>query len=255
VRRAAIAGALAAGVLGCGGRREEPPPPPPPAAPPPCPVAAGKPVAGRATSYDADGTGSCSFDAQGSQGGRGSHDRIDASPDRAVAAMNAADWAKAAWCGACVEVTGPHGRTTVRIVDRCPACKHGELDLSREAFAAIAKPEAGRVLISWRPVPCEVAGPIAYRFKDGSNASWAAIQIRNHRYAIASLEARDRSGRWKALPRADYNYFVAAGELGSGPAALRVTDVRGQTVEDTAITLGDAVTRAGAAQFPRCPGD
>ena len=243
MRRAAIAGAVAAGVLAagdpaCGGPREERVPA---VEPPACPRAPAVPVAGRATHYDADGTGSCSFDA---------------SADRRVAAIGAADYAKAAWCGACVEVAGPGGRTVVvRVVDRCPACKPGELDLSREAFAAIAPVEAGRVAISWRPVPCEVAGPIAYRFKEGSNASWTAIQVRNHRYPIASLEARDRAGRWRLLPRADYNYFVAAGGLAAGPLALRVTDARGQSIEDAALPIGAAATRAGAAQLPRCPGD
>jgi expansin (peptidoglycan-binding protein) len=241
VHRTALAGALAfalaAGIPGCGGRREEPPRP---VEPPPCPIAAAAPVAGRATSYAADGMGSCSFEVPA---------------DRRVAAIGAADYAKAAWCGACVEVTGPRGRVVVQIVDRCPACKPGELDLSREAFAAIAPLEAGRVAISWRPVPCEVEGPIQYRFKEGSSAFWAAIQVRNHRYPIASLEARDRAGAWKPVPRADYNYFVVAGGLGAGPVALRVTDVRGRSLEDAAIPIGDGVVRAGGAQLPRCPGD
>jgi expansin len=241
MRRAALA-TLAAGVLAalaasCRRKAEAPPPPP---EPPPCPRAAAGPFTGEATRYAADGTGSCSFDA---------------AADRRVAAISAADYAKAAWCGACAEVTGPAGRVVVRIVDRCPACKAGDLDLSREAFAAIAEPQRGRVAISWRPVACEVDGPIAYRFKDGSNPFWTAIQVRNHRYAIAALEARDRRGAWEALPRTDYNYFVSGKGLGAGPLALRVTDVRGQVLEDAAIPAGDAVTHPGAAQLARCPGD
>lgn len=239
MRRAALAAlAAAAAVLvpAASCRRKEAPPPP---EPPPCPRAAGGPFTGEATLYDADGTGACSFDA---------------AADRRVAAIAAADYAKAAWCGACAEVTGPAGRIVVRIVDRCPACKAGDLDLSREAFAAIAPIERGRVAISWRPVPCDVDGPIAYRFKDGSNPFWTAIQVRNHRYPIAAFEARDRSGAWKALPRTDYNYFIGKG-LGAGPLALRVTDVRGQVLEDAAIPAGAAVAHPGGAQLARCPGD
>jgi len=202
-----------------------------------CPVA---PIAvtGEGTYYAADGTGSCSFEA---------------SSDHMVAALDAADYDHAAWCGACLAVTGPMGTIMVRVVDQCPGCAHGDLDLSKEAFAAIAPLSAGRVPISWGLVECDVQGPISYQFKDGSNAYWTAIQIRNHRYPIAKVEAKDATGAYQAIDRADYNYFVAASGLGPGPYALRVTDTRGHTVEDPAIALGDAVARPGSSQFPVCP--
>lgn len=197
------------------------------------------PFSGEGTYYDADGSGNCSFEA---------------SPDDLmVAAMNATDYDHAAWCGSCVAVSGPNGEVTVRIVDQCPGCAEGDLDLSREAFAKIAALSAGRVPITWRPVPCNVSGPIAYHFKDGSNAYWTAIQIRNHRYAISSLEARDEQGTYTKIDRADYNYFVASKGLGTGPYTFRVTDTRANVVEDSAIALGDSVSRSGATQFPMCP--
>lgn len=195
-------------------------------------------ASGEGTYYDADGSGNCSFDA---------------SPgDLLVAAMNAVDYNTAAWCGACLDVTGPMGSVTVRVVDQCPECAQGDLDLSREAFALIAPLSAGRVPITWHEVACDVAGPIAYHFKDGSNPYWTAIQIRNHRYPIASVEAQDGT-EWRALSRADYNYFIESAGLGPGPYTLRVTDTRGHAVEDAAIALGDNVTRAGQSQFPACP--
>ncbi len=196
------------------------------------------PFTGDGTYYDANGTGNCSFDATG---------------DLMVAAMNAVDYNHAAWCGSCVAVSGPQGEVTVRIVDQCPGCAEGDLDLSREAFAVIAPLSAGRVAISWRPVPCDVSGPIEYHFKDGSNAFWTAIQIRNHRYAISSLEVRDAAGAYTSIDRADYNYFVASKGLGTGPYTLRVTDTRANVLEDMGIALGDSISRDGAAQFPVCP--
>lgn len=192
---------------------------------------------GEGTYYDADGTGNCSFDA---------------STDLMVAAMNGVDYNTAAWCGACLEVTGPSGAVVVRIVDQCPGCAHGDLDLSPQAFERIAPLSAGRVAITWHEVACEVSGPIAYHFKDGANAYWTAIQIRNHRYPIAKVEAQ-QAGAWQAIPRVDYNYFVQSSGLGPGPYALRVTDTRGHTVEDAAVALGDNVTRTGTSQFPLCP--
>jgi expansin (peptidoglycan-binding protein) len=194
---------------------------------------------GEGTYYDADGTGNCSFDA---------------SPgDLNVAAMNAVDYHNAAWCGACVEVTGPNDtKVTVRIVDQCPGCAKGDLDLSPQAFSKLSPLLAGRIPISWHEVACPVSGPIAYHFKDGANAYWTAIQIRNHRYPIAGVEAKDDSGNYKAIPRVDYNYFVEESGLGPGPYTLRVTDTHGHAVEDTGIALGDDVTRTGASQLASC---
>jgi len=193
---------------------------------------------GEGTYYNADGTGNCSFAATPS--------------DLMVAAMNALDYGTADWCGACVEVTGPTGTVTVRIVDQCPGCAKGDLDLSPEAFAMLSPLSAGRVAITWHEVACNVSGPLAYHFKDGVSQYWAAIQLRNHRYPIAKLEARV-AGAYQMLGRVEYNYFIEADGLGPGPYALRVTDTRGHIVEDTGIAVGDDITRTGASQFPVCP--
>jgi expansin len=194
---------------------------------------------GSGTYYAADGTGNCSFDASPN--------------DLMVAAMNNADYANSAWCGACVEVTGPSSKITVRIVDRCPGCAHGDLDLSAQAFAMLAPLSTGRIPITWHEVACPVTGPVAYHFKDGSNAFWTAVQIRNHRYPIDTLEVQTTSGTWSAIGRVDYNYFVQASGLGTGPFHFRLTDARGQQLEDAGITLGNSVTRTGSTQFPSCP--
>jgi expansin len=192
---------------------------------------------GEATYYDADGGGACSFDPTPG--------------DLMVAAINAPEFAGSAACGVCVAVAGPRGAVTVRIVDLCPGCGEGHLDLSAEAFAQIADPAAGRVAITWRPVPCAVDGPVRYRWKEGTNPWWAAIQVRDHRHAIVSLDARPAGGAWRTLPREPYNYFVAADGLGDGAIDVRITDSEGESVED-AIALGDAVEVAGAAQLPGC---
>ncbi len=201
-------------------------------------MAARPQAAGEGTYYDADGTGNCSFPAD---------------PTRMVAAMNAADYGTAAWCGACLDVTGPTGNVTVRVTDQCPGCKKGDLDLSKEAFAKIAALSAGRVPITWREVACDVTGPLAYEFKSGSSQYYAAIQVRNHRYPIAKLEAMTPSAAYKPVARVDYNYFVAQSGLGPGPYSLRITDTRGNVVEDPNIAVGDAVVRQGATQLPTCP--
>jgi expansin (peptidoglycan-binding protein) len=170
-----------------------------------------------------------------------------------VAAINDADYQKSARCGGCLVVVGPDdSEILVEVVDRCPGCKPGDLDLSRDAFALLSPLVRGRIPIRWLPVPCPVDGPLAYHFKPGSNPSWTAIQIRNHRYPIAAVDvlaARDDRGASTSLTRADYNYFVGKG-LGAGPYTLRVTDSRGQTHVETNVIGPDHV---GSKQLPSCP--
>ncbi len=211
------------------------------AAGPAC-TAAADASTGKATYYDADGTGSCSFDAGTTDG-------------NLVAALNDEDWNHAGLCGACAAVTGPMGTVTVRIVDKCPGCASGDLDLSREAFAKVAQLSAGRVPINWHVTECPVAGPIEFQFKAGSSKFYTAIQVRNHRYPIAKLEVQQVDGSWTSIARVDYNYFVASSGLGSGPYTLRTTDTRGHQLVDAGVALGADAVREGAEQFPVCPAE
>jgi expansin (peptidoglycan-binding protein) len=198
--------------------------------------ALGQSQSGIATYYAATGAGNCGFDPSPN--------------DLDVAAMNAEQYAGSAVCGSCVRVVGPKGEVTVRIVDQCPECKKGHLDLSKEAFAKIADVSAGRVDISWTVVACNVSGPVQYHFKDGSSQYWTAIQIRNHKLPITKLELK-KNGAWTEIQRADYNYFVDASGAGTGPVNVRITGQGGATLEDTLAggVVADT-TVSGAKQFP-----
>ncbi|KAJ2015255.1 hypothetical protein GGI14_004385 [Coemansia sp. S680] len=57
-------------------------------------------------------------------------------------------------CGKCALVKGPKGQVKVKITDRCPVCKTGDLDLSPSAFQQIGDFDAGRIPISWSFVTC-----------------------------------------------------------------------------------------------------
>lgn len=194
---------------------------------------------GQATYYDADGGGNCSFDP---------------SPTNLmVAAMNNTDYYNSLLCGAYVEISGPNGQVTVRIVDRCPECPVGNIDLSQQAFANIAELSAGRVPISWRVLSPALAGPIVYHFKEGSNQWWSAVQIRNHRNPIWRVEYRTAAGSFKETVRQQYNYFVEASGMGVGPYTFRVTDIYGNILTDSDIPFVEGGDVAGAAQFPPRP--
>lgn len=93
---------------------------------------------GEATHYDAEGVGACG---------------IQTPPDYLVAAINDEQYSKAN-CGRCVSVMGPSGTVVVRIIDKCPGCDAGDLDLSQTAFSKIAPLSAGRVKITWSFVDC-----------------------------------------------------------------------------------------------------
>lgn len=194
---------------------------------------------GEGTYYDADGSGNCSFDP---------------SPqDLMVAAMNHVDYAGSATCGAFVEISGPKGTVTVRIVDQCPGCAAGDIDLSVQAFDRIADRIAGRVPIQWRIVSPNLVGPIVYQFKSGSNQWWSAVQVRNHRNPIAKLEYRRSNGQWITVNRVSYNYFVEPSGMGPGPYSFRVTDIYGNVLTDSGIGFVEGGTVNGRAQFPPAP--
>jgi expansin len=212
----------------------QPPTPQPPTVPLPFDPAAIH--RGEGTYYNADGSGNCSFDPSPS--------------DLLVAALNTADYHESLLCGAFIEVTGPRGTVTVRVVDRCPECAPGDVDMSPQAFERIAPLVAGRVAISWRLLRPAISGNISYKFKEGSNQWWTAVQIRNHRNPVYRVEYHTSAGTWQPMVRQNYNYFLAESGLGAGSAALRVTDIYGNTIVDTGLSWSAGVVLAGSAQFP-----
>ena len=176
------------------------------------PPAASNPIhEGIATYYDATGDGACMFGP---------------SPeDLMVAAMNAEEYDNAAVCGAYVHVIGPQGEVTVRIVDLCPECLAGHLDLSREAFALIAdlpRGAGGHHLAGGQPRPARADRLSLQRRQqpvvDGGAGAQPPQPGRQARIS-------GRGGQWVAVPRTSYNYFVQTDPgMGPGPYTFRVTD-------------------------------
>lgn len=220
---------LLAGCGGGGGSDDGTPLPQQPGSTP----AIGQKQTGNATYYAADGRGACSYDA---------------SSDLMVAAMNAPQYGNSEPCGMCVEVTGPKGTIVVRIVDLCPECPSGHLDLSEQAFVRIGERAAGQIPISWVPVACQVSGPLALRFKEGSSQHWIAVQVRNSRLPIKRLELQQGAG-FVTLERQNYNYFVQASSPGPGPFDFRITAVDDQQVIERGVPLREAQVVQGSQQF------
>jgi expansin (peptidoglycan-binding protein) len=188
---------------------------------------------GDGTFYGATGEGNCLYEA---------------SSDRMIGAMNQQDYENSQACGAYLRVTGPNGKSlTIKVVDRCPECQPGDIDLSQEAFAQLAPVSAGRVKVSWQLLSPALSGPVSYKYKDGSSQYWCGIQVRNHRNPVRSLELKV-NGAWKSVPRLEYNYFVSADGSGCG-SDIRITDIYGNQLTDTGITISPNAVQPGKAQF------
>lgn len=168
---------------------------------------------GRATHYDLTGSGNCMF--PGYPG-----------PDTLFVALNAADYGTADLCGAHLAVQGNRGSVTVKVIDQCPECPPGALDLSPQAFARITG-DAGVTDVLWQVVSGPAWPAVSLRMKEGSSQWWVGILAVDHRNPVRSLEAQV-GGRWMALERQEYNYFLAPHGLGPGPFTVRLTDVYGE---------------------------
>ncbi len=192
---------------------------------------------GEATFYEIGELGNCS---------------LPVPEDLMIAAINNTQYAGSIACGTCLAVSGPSGEVVVKVVDRCPECLPGDLDLSEAAFAKIANPAQGRVDITWNEIPCDALAPVQYQLKAGSNQWWVAIQIRNHRHRIDTLEALTPNNQYQLIPRKNYNYFVAEKGLGSGPITLRITDIYGNIIEDSSIPVQENTLINSHTQFPVC---
>lgn len=191
---------------------------------------------GVATSYDAgDGNGACSFGPTG---------------DTMTAAMNTADYETSKACGAYVRVQAGAAAVTVRITNECPApCEPGQLDLSQQAFAKLADLSAGRIAITWSLVSPSDVGTVSVRYKTGSSQYWCGIQVLGHRNPVARLEVRS-GGSWKALDRAEYDYFLSEQGAGCG-AAIRITDIYGEQLITGALPVKPDAVQATDLQFTK----
>lgn len=211
------------------------------------------PRPGNATYYTfADGTGACMLEELPEPQYVGAMNRFDYySPT-----IEGRDYPQATMCGAYAKVSGSKGSIVIKIVDLCPddVCTRGHLDLSPEAFAAVGNLADGYIPIRWQLLSKSLTGPVSFRYKDGSSQWWTAIQVRNHRNPVATLEVKEGTS-WKSLDRTAYNYFVERNGLGPGYHTFRITDIFGNRLVETSSIFLDVyhpepLDWTGSSQFP-----
>ena len=181
-------------------------------------------TSGRATFYDlSGGLGNCSMKAPA---------------DDLYVALGPSEYRAAAACGGFLQVTGPKGSVRVKVVDQCPECEPGHVDLSRTAFARIADPVQGIVPVRYRPVvDPKGQGRLSVQVKDGSSRFWVALLVDGAGNPLRKVEARSPGGTFRSLQQANFNFWIGEGGVGGGPFEVRVTDDQGHRVTAKGVAL------------------
>ncbi|KAH9118883.1 hypothetical protein AeMF1_008180, partial [Aphanomyces euteiches] len=102
-------------------------------------------------------------------------------------ALNNDQYDSGANCGRCVKLSCTDSRckntapVVAQIVDRCPECKQGDLDMSLQLWNAVTGYPSDRVKITWDYVDCDVQGGIQVCAKEGSSIYWLYVQPGNTR--------------------------------------------------------------------------
>lgn len=176
------------------------------------------------------------------------------------AAINSEQWDELANCGRCAEVSCADDKcadqstsVVVQILDQCPECKYGDLDLSPTVFETITGSSPARYAIKWKFVDCPIAGNVNVCLKSGSNAYWTAVQPANVRTGVASLSI---NGAATTMLGSAYYYLLdgqSTSQTDLSSVTVSITDVYGQTIEET-VSLSDGECTEGSSQFPASSG-
>jgi len=220
---------------------------------------------GDATSYGSSKSdGNCSFPTD------------EYYDDMMYAALNSKQYSNDMGCGACALVVSteqPYKPIRVRVIDKCPECKHGDLDLSDKAFRNLTNIAPSRKKITWALIPCDIqigdypplvqpGSPIKFSFKTESNKDWTEIKVYNTRYPVKKLAVKV-DGKYVDMAWQNYNYWHREGHpaLGEGPFDFRVELADGSVVEALGVEMipqkhdEDSTHSTGKKQiFTKSPG-
>ncbi|KAI9985909.1 hypothetical protein PInf_024700 [Phytophthora infestans] len=158
-------------------------------------------------------------------------------------ALNQAQWDNLAGCGRCIEVscideqcTAKNKTAVVQVLDRCPKCAHGALDLSPTVYKKITGLDPNRLTMRWRFVDCPDPGTVQVCLKEGSNANWIAVQPTNGLVGVQSVTVNGAST--KMLDGA-YYYVATTSNADLLAVKVAITSVNGDEISGTySLTAG-----------------
>ncbi|MGW4842101.1 expansin EXLX1 family cellulose-binding protein [Nocardia brasiliensis] len=168
--------------------------------------------------------------------------------------MSTSEYGTADPCGAYLDVEGPRGSVRVQIVDRCPGCAPGQLDLSTAAFSEIADLSDGVAKVRYHVVRNpEPVAELTYEVKPDATAAWFAILFGGTGNPLREVAIRPATGgAWQHLTRGMDNYWSIS-RAGTGPFAARLTDIHGNQAEITGITVEPGMRPTGARLYRESP--
>ncbi|GAA2602481.1 hypothetical protein GCM10010399_36490 [Dactylosporangium fulvum] len=187
-------------------------------------AACAAPISGKASYYSTNRNGMCNLGAPSTD---------------AYVAIGPAEYAGGSACGSYLTVTGPNGTTTtVQVVDQCPSCPRGKIDLSKAAFGRIGELSAGIIPVTYEPArDPEVPGPLRVKLKGGTNRSSLTAVVDNHGNPLAAVELETPTG-WTPLRRGVDNVWTGPSGVVPAPVTLRISDVYGHQAVVGGLALG-----------------
>jgi expansin (peptidoglycan-binding protein) len=157
----------------------------------------------------------------------------------AYAALGRAEYAGGKACGTYLDVTGPKGTTRVQVVDMCPGCPAGKVDLGTGAFARIGELSAGIISVTYGQVRDPQVGPLQVKLTGGTNRSSLTAIVNNHGNPLSAVELQTPSGFVALRHNVDNTWNGPSGAV-SAPVTLRISDVHGHQVLVPGLALGQA---------------
>ncbi|KAI1323326.1 carbohydrate-binding module family 63 protein [Xylariaceae sp. FL0255] len=160
-------------------------------------------------------------------------------------AFSGSAWDSAAECGACLEVTANGKSILVMVVDECPECDAGHLDLFENAFEVLSPLSAGLLATSYTPVACGITSPLVLHNKSGTSQYFFSMQVVNSNEPVASLEvSTDGGSTFQSTERQDFNFFEITSGTGTDTVTVRVTSTSGKTivVDNVGVASGSQIT-------------
>jgi expansin (peptidoglycan-binding protein) len=171
------------------------------------------------------------------------------------AALNDVQWSNLAHCGRCAKVRCIDARCKSRdseivtIVDRCPECKHGDLDLSPSVWKTITGVDPSRLAIEWSFIDCPVSGPLNMCLKTGSSPYWMAFQPSNIVTGVTSMTV---NGFATSVMDSAYYFLVdmKGWQVPMTDLHVDITFIDGSVAHETIDALDAAACTNGYREVP-----